>query len=328
LPRSHPDTIETKQSWIVALAVLSIMVISYGSPLLTAVGLSQIAATFDNQRSIPALANSLVWLGSGAGGILMGPLAERVGAQATVIFGGLMIAASFGVSTLSGSTTLLIGHGLMVGILGTGAIHAPLHVYISRWFDRHRGTALALVASGQYLGGAFWPPLLLALLTKWGWQSAMIAFGAVALLVITPITALLLKAEPVDPRSADPSFQLQTPHLSRPVALFPLLCVASVLCCIPMAMPTAHLPALCGDFGIAPTRGAAMLSLMLGIGFVSRQVWGWLSDRIAGARKSLHGSDQARIRPVNPIRSRSRPTFAMFERRARVKAGVQDRVRS
>jgi MFS family permease len=252
-----------------------------GSPLLTSVGLSQIAASFDNQRSVPALANSLVWLGSGAGGILMSPLAERIGARATVIFGGLMIAAGFGVSTLGGPTMLLVGHGLLIGILGTGAIHAPLYVYISRWFDRHRGTALALVASGQYVGSAFWPPLLLIVLTEWGWQSAMIFFGAVALLVITPIAALLLKPEPAAPPS-DVSFEMDASRSSRPVALFPLLCIASVLCCIPMAIPTAHLPALCGDFGIAPSTGAGMLSLLLGIGFVSRQVWGWLSDRIGG----------------------------------------------
>jgi predicted MFS family arabinose efflux permease len=49
-----------------------------------------------------------------------------------------------------------------------------------------------------------------------------------------------------------------------------------------MAMPTAHLPALCGDAGIAPSTGAAMLSMLLGLAFVSRQFWGWLSDRIGG----------------------------------------------
>ncbi len=276
-------SIETRQSWVVTIAVLAIMTVSYGCPLLTSVGLPQIAATFDSQRSVPALANALVWLGSGAGGILMSPLAERIGVRAAVVFGGIMIALGFGMSTLDGAAMLVIGHGLLVGILGTGAIHAPLYVYISRWFDRRRGTALALVASGQFLGGAFWPPILLFMTTHWGWRVTMMLFGAIALSTVVPIALLFLKPAPADPQAPSRALQADTPHsASPPHAVFPLLCLASVLCCIPMAMPTAHLPALCGDLGIAPPTGAAMLSLLLGLGFVSRQFWGWLSDRIGG----------------------------------------------
>jgi MFS family permease len=109
--RAASDTIETKRSWGVALAALAITVVSYGSPLMTSVALPQIAAGFDNQRSVPALANALVWLGSGVGGILMGPLAGRIGTRATVAFGGFMIALGFAVSTLGGTTMLLVGHG-------------------------------------------------------------------------------------------------------------------------------------------------------------------------------------------------------------------------
>ena len=54
---------------------------------------------------------------------------------------------------------LYVGHGLLIGLLGNGAINAPLYVYVTRWFERRRGTALALIASGQYVAGAFWPPL-------------------------------------------------------------------------------------------------------------------------------------------------------------------------
>ena len=49
-----------------------------------------------------------------------------------------------------------------------------------------------------------------------------------------------------------------------------------------MAMPQAHLPALCSDLGILASHGAAMLSVLLGTAFVSRQFWGWVSDRIGG----------------------------------------------
>ena len=63
---------------------------------------------------------------------------------------------------------------------------------------------------------------------------------------------------------------------------FTLLSLASFLCCVPMAMPQAHLIAFCGDLGMAASRGAAMLSMLLIFAFFSRQFWGWLSDRIGG----------------------------------------------
>jgi MFS family permease len=45
-------------------------------------------------------------------------------------------------------------------------------------------------------------------------------------------------------------------------------------------MPQGHLIAYCGDLGISATRGAAMLSVLLATAFVSRQAWGWVSDKI------------------------------------------------
>jgi MFS family permease len=57
-----------------------------------------------------------------------------------------------------------------------------------------------------------------------------------------------------------------------------------------MAMPPAHLVALCSDLGIAPARGSLMLSVLLGSAFISRQFWGWLSDTVGGLYTILAAS--------------------------------------
>jgi len=75
-----------------------------------------------------------------------------------------------------------------------------------------------------------------------------------------------------------------------PNVVFALMSAAVVFCCIPMAMPQAHLPALCSDLGILPSHGAAMLSVLLGTAFVSRQFWGYVADRIGGLKTVLMGS--------------------------------------
>src|SRR5204862_4288751 len=75
-----------------------------------------------------------------------------------------------------------------------------------------------------------------------------------------------------------------------PNAAQALICLAGFCCCIPMSVPAAHIVAFCGDIGIKPTHGAAMLSLMLGSAFLARQFWGALADRIGGLRTVLAGS--------------------------------------
>src|SRR6202012_3517817 len=72
--------------------------------------------------------------------------------------------------------------------------------------------------------------------------------------------------------------------------VFAMMCAAGVLCCMPMAMPQGHLIAFCSDLGISRSMGALMLSVLLGTAFVSRQVWGVISDRIGGLATVLIGS--------------------------------------
>jgi predicted MFS family arabinose efflux permease len=57
-----------------------------------------------------------------------------------------------------------------------------------------------------------------------------------------------------------------------------------------MAMPQGHLVAFCSDLGISRTTGALMLSVLLGTAFLSRQVWGAISDRIGGLATVMIGS--------------------------------------
>ena len=146
------NSVETRASWAVALAALAILGMSFGASWITAVALKDIAAEVGGARSIPALASSLAWLGSGVGGILMSRVADRVGTRWTVISGSLMIALGLFISTFGPPWPLWIGHGLFIGLIGIGGINAPLYIYVSRWFDRRRGSALALISSGTYLG--------------------------------------------------------------------------------------------------------------------------------------------------------------------------------
>lgn len=277
--------IDSREAWSIAIVALLILAVSFGSPHITNVGLKHIAADLGGQRSIPSGAYALAWFGTGVGGLGMGWIADRYGVRWTVMAGAVMVCLGLVISSQGDATQLLIGHGLFVGLLGNAGINAPLYIYVTRWFDKRRGTAIALIASGQYLSGAVWPPLFERAIAYYGWRQTMFAFGFVIVALVLPLAALFLKSPP---RLPELSASARAAAASKNVLGMPkemafgLLALASFLCCIPMAMPQAHLIAFCGDLGIAASRGAAMLSLLLICAFFSRQFWGWLSDRIGG----------------------------------------------
>ena len=88
-----PPSIETNASWVAATVGLVILTFYHAAPLLAPVALKPIATELSTSRSVPALANSLAWLGSGVGAIAFGWIAERVGIVATIVFGAVMIGA-------------------------------------------------------------------------------------------------------------------------------------------------------------------------------------------------------------------------------------------
>ena len=287
------SSVESRASWIVASAALCTLMMAFGSAWITAVALKDIAAEVDGTRSIPALASSLAWLGSGAGGILMGRIADRVGTRWTVICGALMIGAGLALSTFSPPWPLWIGHGFFIGLIGLGGINAPMYVYISRWFDRRRGSALALISSGSYLAGALWPPLFERVIAAFGWRQTMLWYALAEIVVIVPVAALYFPRPPEVMHATTGSTKARASARVfnwRPNSVFALMCGAAVLCCIPMAMPQGHLVAFCSDLGIARSIGALMLSVLLGTAFLSRQIWGAISDRIGGLATVLIGS--------------------------------------
>lgn len=290
--QSPPHSIETRASWVVATVALVVLGMAYGAAWITAVALKDIAGEADGLRSVPALASALAWLGAGIGGILMARIAERVGTRWTVIFGSLMIGLGLTISTLGPPWPLWIGHGLFIGLIGVGGINAPLYIYVSRWFDRRRGSALALISSGTYLAGAIWPPLFEQAIARFGWRQAMVWYALAEILVVVPLAAIYFRAAP---EIIHPAASAAGPGRARvlgwpPNVVFAAMCAAAVLCCIPMAMPQGHLVALCSDLGISRSMGALMLSVLLGTAFFSRQIWGVISDRIGGLATVLIGS--------------------------------------
>ena len=255
------------------------------------VALPAVQADFGVTRADASLAYTLNMIGFGFGAVVIGGLIDRFGIVGPLIASTLTLTVGFLASGLAPTLMVFTLANFLVGI-GSSGVFAPLIADISHWFTRRRGIAVAVCSSGNYIGGAVWPPIVHHLIEADGWRQSQIVIGLVCLLTILPLLiALRRRLDAHQEEDADGSAAGARASLGlHPTALFGLLALAGVGCCVAMSMPQVHIVAYCGDLGYGVARGAEMLSLMLGFGIVSRIGSGFVADRIGGLPTLLIGS--------------------------------------
>jgi MFS family permease len=254
------------------------------------VALPAVQAEFGIERGAASLPFTLTMIGFGVGGVLMGRLADRKGIVLPVLIGAGTLGAGYVLASVSTGLWAFAAAYLLIGMFGTAATFAPLLADVSFWFEKRRGIAVALCASGNYLSGAVWPPVIEAMIRAHGWRTAHLVVGLVCLAVMPPLALLLRSHPPVRPAGAAASAVMRRRINLSPGLTQALLSVAGLACCVAMAMPQVHLVAYCGDLGYGVAAGARMLSLMLGFGIVSRVASGFLADAVGGLMTLVIGS--------------------------------------
>jgi MFS family permease len=170
---------------------------------------------------------------------------------------------------------------------------APLIADTALWWSRRRGIAVAICASGNYLGGTIWPTIIAHYIEEIGWRRTYFGLGLFCFVAVTALALCMRRRPPIalsaGPRPAGPRPSGSPFGLTLPQAQI-LLCIASVACCVAMSMPQVHIVAYCADLGYGAARGAQMLSVMLACGIASRLISGVICDRIGGLRTLLLGS--------------------------------------
>jgi MFS family permease len=224
----------------------------------------------------------------------MGRLSDRFGIIVPVVVGTVALALGYALASSAGSLwQFALAQGVLIGFLGSSATFGPLLADTSLWFNRRRGIAVAIFASGNYLAGTVWPPIVQHFIETVGWRQTHVGIGMFCLASMLPLALMLRRRPPafeLGPGSGRAAAWPQRPLGLSPGALQALLVVAGLACCVAMSMPQVHIVAYCGDLGYGAARGAEMLSVMLGFGIVSRLASGWICDRIGGVRTLLLGS--------------------------------------
>ena len=285
--------VESSDAWLRLIVSLALSTIGGVGMWSVVVALPTVQAEFGVARGAASLPYTLTMVCFGVASIVMGRLSDRFAIIVPVVIGTLALALGYVAAGFAGSLWLYtLAQGVLIGT-GSSATFAPLLAHTSLWFDRRRGIAVAIFASGNYLAGTLWPPIVQHFIETIGWRHTYFAIGVFCAATMLPLALFLRRPPPAAGHEA--KHAAATPHAMHALglsnrALQALLVIAGLACCVAMSMPLVHLVAYCADLGYGPARGAQMLSLMLACGIVSRLTFGFICDRIGGLRTLLLGS--------------------------------------
>ena len=291
---ADPSLIDSRYAAWRLLATLGLVTLGNSGMYVVSVVLPAVQAEFGVGRGDASLPYTLMMVALGLGGIVTGRMADRFGIMRVLWVGALAVCGGYALASQASSIwAFALAHGLLLGLIGSSSTFAPLMADTALWWNKRRGIAVAVCASGNYLAGSFWPPVVQWGIETWGWRHTYLMLGLFCSVGMV-LLSLAMRQRPPLVSGTDAAAALAG-GTDRPFGLSPLraqllLCVAGTACCVAMAMPQVHIVAYCTDLGFGAARGAQMLSLMLACGIASRLISGLICDRIGGLRTLLLGS--------------------------------------
>jgi MFS family permease len=289
-PASAHFVADSRQAWVrlvVAVLIASVGAVGMWSVVVV---MPVVQAEFAATRGAVSLAATMIFFGFGLGGVIMGRITDRLGIVPAMALSIAFLCVSYVLAGLSTALWQFIAASFLMG-LGGSATFAPLMAEASHWFERYRGLAVTIVASGNYIAGTFWPPLVNWGTQTHGWRATHFAIAVVCFVLMSLLLLVLRRLmggvaahdhSNAPPPRVDLNLSVNT--------LTVLLSLASISCCVAMSMPQVHIVSYCGDLGYGVARGAEMLSLMMAFGIVSRIGSGFIADRFGGMVTLMIGS--------------------------------------
>ena len=279
---------DSRYAWIRLAASIALSTIGGIGLWAGVVVLPFIQTDFGVDRAGASLPYTMTMIGFALGGVLMGKMADKYGIMVPMMIGSSLLGVGFIAAAFAPNYwSYVAASSLLIGLFGCATTFGPLVADVSLWFQKRRGIAVAIVASGNYLAGTIWPPILTRSVQDYGWRTSFIFIGVACVVLMLPLSLML--------RQRSPTLDLVSPITTTKttdgtIYTQGLLMLAGLACCVAMAMPQVHIIAYCGDLGFGPAAGAQMLSLMLGCGVVSRLASGLLADKIGGIGTLIIGS--------------------------------------
>jgi MFS family permease len=286
----RPPEHAPRTAWLMVGACTVMVMMGFGAINNIAVFLLPLGTEFHWPRADLSLAYAIATLGTGIGGVVMGHFADRMPIRRVVLCGALAPGIAFLLlSTLHSTAELYLYHALL-GLLGLGAIMAPLNSVAALWMPRRPGLAIGIVSAGGAFGQGVMPFLARHLVMALDWRQAYMALGVLSLAIMVPM-ALRIRNPPPLPAGSAPAVAPAAQRFgAKPSWLLAWLCVAVLFCCVCMATPIVHVAALGSDLGLGGRESAGLLATMMVCGMAGRLAFGRLADRVGNLQSYIVAS--------------------------------------
>lgn len=135
---------------------------------------------------------------SGLFGPLIGRWVDARGPRQSIIAGAILTALSYILLAYTSALWQWYLFQCINAIFRQMMFIIPFQSLISRWFDRKRGIALALLGSGFSLGGFAVVPAMNYVISVVDWDGSFLVAGAATAVIVLPVAIFLLRNNPAD----------------------------------------------------------------------------------------------------------------------------------
>ena len=291
---SNLINIDSRQAWLRLLLIFVMSVLGTAGMWSVVIIMPSIQNEFQLDRAASTYPYVTTMFGYGFGNVIIGRMLDRIGIKKPIIFALSLLIISYLLSTFANNILWLSIIQFFLGF-SAAAFFGPMMADISKYFNKRKGLAVSLVASGQHLCGAIWPFIIKDFLIEGDWRNAHL-FIALICSIFIPILFYFIGSK--SPNSKNNTLVLEkikntNSNLKLPISnkrIQTLLMIAGIFCCIAMAMPQVHIVPLSIDSGFGLGVGTEILSFMLFAAVTSRVLFGLLSDKIGPIQTLILGS--------------------------------------
>jgi MFS family permease len=125
--------------------------------------------------------------------LFVGPAFERYGVRRVITAGALALAAGLAALTLASRLWQVHAAFAVMSIGWATMSGAAINIIVAPWFDRRRGLAVSLALNGASAGGVVMAPLLVFLINRFGFATALPLAAALMLAVLLPLLMLVAR---------------------------------------------------------------------------------------------------------------------------------------
>jgi len=232
--------------------------------------------------------------------IWWGLLADKWSIKGVLILSGLCLSIGFLVSSTSSTITLIYVFLGVIGGIGVGGSAGPLSGLAARWFQDQKAFGIGLGYSGVSIGTVLLPFIVSPVINQYGWRSAFVLLGSVALfcfwsaglILREPRNGNAISADTLEKRKieSDHAVKLLRPQTSLSTAIrssdFWILFLMHILGVFVLQMTVIHMVPDAIEHGISSNQATFLLPLVGVLSILGKIGGGRLGDKV-GNRKML-----------------------------------------